>query len=170
MSTSDGPDERRSTRWRRVVLTIGVLVGAGVVWGSLSPGRGGTDRCAEPVDDDRRARGRIRPGSNDPRRDARFRRRSPRRPQRAPPMVPTRRERRARFRQTIAWGIGLSVLVVFGVALLRILGSAVAYLLLALFFSRSRWSPRSTTSTPDGTGAAASRRGCSSESCSSACS
>jgi hypothetical protein len=40
MSTSDGPDERRSTRWRRVVLTIGVLVGAGVVWGSLSPGRG----------------------------------------------------------------------------------------------------------------------------------
>jgi len=85
MSTSDGPDERRSTRWRRVVLTIGVLVGAGVFWGSLSPGRGGTDRCAEPVDDDRRARGRIRPGSNDRRRDARFRRRSPRRAQRAPP-------------------------------------------------------------------------------------
>jgi hypothetical protein len=167
MSTSDGPDERRSTRWRRVVLTIGVLVGAGVVWGSLSPGRGGTDRCAEPVDDDRRARGRIRPGSNDRRRDARFRRRSPGRAQRAPPWC--------RLVASAALGSvrrspGLSVLVVFGVALLRILGSAVAYLLLALFFSRSRWSPRSTTSMPHGTGAAASRRGCSSESCSSACS
>lgn len=134
MSTSDGPDERRSARWRRVVLMIGALVGAGVVWGSLSPRRAErTDApspsttIGEPVagsDPDRTTVGAT------PAPDV-----APPDGLSAPPHGADSSRVPRSVRRTIAWATGLSVLVVFGVALLRILGSAVAYLLLALFFS-----------------------------------
>jgi hypothetical protein len=116
------------------VLTIGVLVGAGVVWGSLSPGRAEwTDApspwttIGEPVagsDPDRTTVGAT------PAPDA-----APLDGLSAPPHGADSSRAPRSVRQTIAWAIGLSVLVVFGVALLRILGCGVAYLLLALFFS-----------------------------------
>jgi predicted PurR-regulated permease PerM len=134
VSTSEGPDEHRSTRRRTVVLAIGALFGAGVLWGSLRPdrtrrtgtlisrpvtvdgaagtGAGVTDVAATAPSDTGSSDG-LRPPSDHP--DSWS----------APRWV----------RPTIVWTIGLVVLVVVGLVLLRSIGSVVAYLLLALFFS-----------------------------------
>ena len=37
MSPSNGPDVGRAGPWRRILLAIGALAAAGVVWGWLSP-------------------------------------------------------------------------------------------------------------------------------------
>ncbi len=115
MSASNGPDVERAGPWRRILLTIGAIAAAGVVWGWLSP---------EPDDDgvavatvptpDGVAEEVTLPALVAPEDAAR-----------APEWV----------RPTIVWTVGLVAAVVLAVAVLGLLRQIVTYLLLALFFS-----------------------------------
>lgn len=131
MTPSEAPGHR-TNRWKRALIAVGTIIGAGIVWGSLRPEReaeGGLPRgnqrdtapgqplpeAGEPPVSDRGAVGHLA---------------------RTPPRAPADdRSGPTWLRPTIAWTVGLVVLVVIGLTLLGVLGSVVTYLLLALFFS-----------------------------------
>jgi len=110
MST-DASQKHDMSRAGRVLLAIGALLGASVVWGWLQPAEDEEDRRAEiDVGADLVAAVPAE-GSSDP--------------SRPPPWV----------RPTIVWTVGLVVAVAAGIVLLGSLRYVVTYVLLALFFS-----------------------------------
>jgi len=115
MSPSNGPDVGRAGPWRRILLAIGALAAAGVVWGWLSPEPDEEDVAVAAIPTPDGAPEDVTPPTLVAPEDA----------ARAPGWV----------RPTIVWTVGLVVAVVAGLAVLGLLRQIVTYLLLALFFS-----------------------------------
>ena len=115
MSPSNGPDVGRAGPWRRILLAIGALAAAGVVWGWLSPEPDEEDVAVVAIPTPDGAPEDVTPTTSVTPEDA----------ARAP----------AWMRPTIVWTVGLVVAVVAGLAVLGLLRQIVTYLLLALFFS-----------------------------------
>jgi predicted PurR-regulated permease PerM len=126
MSRPNGPIEHRS-RLRTILLAIGGLVGAGIVWGSLAP----EPRRSSFRDDDAIPPASRSTGSPDPAATSERLSGDGHRPR----VDPSASQPPRWVRPTIAWAIGLALLVVVVLAVLHVLGTVVACLLLALFFS-----------------------------------